>query len=177
MSWAEIKKAINSDFSTPLNTLITNFLNDSTYGLNAIKTQVVKNQNWYAIVGTSSTLYSLSSEVSSSNRDFTIATITIPSEGHYRLDFSGTIKNNSNNSLNTELDVYLNDYNNKTLKAYETMYTANAPGATATYSLSNNVTPYFRKGDRIIIVGHSSHSSTTATMKTLTLKYVKKLVQ
>lgn len=96
MSWAEIKKAINSDFSTPLNTLITNFLNDSTYGLNAIKTQVVKNQNWYAKYGTSTTLASKTTEtasISSSNKGIiiTLLTVDIPESGMYQWSINGAI--------------------------------------------------------------------------------------
>lgn len=96
MSWAEIKKAINSDFSTPLNTLITNFLNDSTYGLNAIKTQVVKNQNWYAKYGTTTTLASKTTEtkgISSNNTSIkiTLLTVDIPESGMYQWSINGAI--------------------------------------------------------------------------------------
>ena len=73
-----------------------NYLANSTYGLNAIKTQVVKNQNWYAKYGTSTTLASKTTEtagISSNNTGIkiTLLTVDIPESGMYQWSINGAI--------------------------------------------------------------------------------------
>ena len=75
---------------------VINYLANSTYGLNAIKTQVVKNQNWYAKYGTSTTLASKTTEtagISSNNTGIkiTLLTVDIPESGIYQWSINGAI--------------------------------------------------------------------------------------
>lgn len=103
MSWAEIKKAINSDFSTPLNALLTN----STYGLSALKS-ILDKLTWYATSGSNITLYSKNTATSvvfcdnATTLGTSIGSFIAPRNGVYRIIASTTYTNKSSSQWNND---------------------------------------------------------------------------
>lgn len=199
MSWAEIKKAINSDFSTPLNTLITNFLNNSTYGLKEIKNQVVKNQNWYAKYGTTTTLGSktttttgTSNEKADRTKYVTLLTVDIPEDGVYQWSV-----NTINTGASTTASGTSSDYSSGLSVEVEMASTAamglvDADNSTNAYKVKSfTITPgktqsgsgyiYLNKGMRVYLRLEYNSTSIGAYYQWVTaasayIKYVKQTV-
>lgn len=132
-----------------------NYLANSTYGLNAIKTQVVKNQNWYAKVGTSTTLASRTTETSATStaieddKSITILTFDVPEDGVYYFELNGLDVGSSNTSGGTTHDLQYYNYLYIRLKNVPMIYYADVSNTiTGTqnrtieiYSSSNHNTP------------------------------------
>ena len=200
MSWAEIKKAVNSDFSTPLNTLITKSLNNSTYGLNAIKTQIVKNQNWYAKYGTSTTLASKTTEtasISSSNNGIiiTLLTVDIPESGMYQWSINGAIAGISNTAgsytnksglTNANANVYLQRIGSR-FKSYNDTFRNSVDcellsGTNYITSQNKSGYVYLQKGERVALRFGANYSYGSGNypwykVASAYLKYVKQTIQ
>lgn len=199
MSWAEIKKAVNSDISTPLNTLITNFLNNSTYGLNAIKTQVVKNQNWYAKYGNTTTLASKTTEtkgISSNHRGIiiTLLTVDIPESGMYQWSINGAIAGisdtagsytNKSDLKNAGATIYLQKTGSR---FYGDSNIFNTDSDVELISPTNYITSqnksgyvYLQKGERVALRFGNNGNNTSGTypwfkVASAYLKYVKQTI-
>lgn len=181
--WGELKKVVNSDFSKPLNELLTN----STNGLGALKTLIDKYRPWYAIAGTSVTLYSnttatsITATTTDTDKSVLLGTVVIPRTGHYRVDAVCMGVNGHTSAITMGLYVYLVGENDNTivLKSEKSV----ASGASATFTLSAKETCFFSEGEKVFIYPHLDVAGSAAasacddgTLTSLTIKYSKQQI-
>lgn len=99
--WAEIKKAINSDITKPLNVWLSD-----------IQSLVNKNRPWYATYSeTGTTLKSLTSPVSvTSNSDKVLMNFYAPVDGVYVASFTAQYTSNTTDSYTRRFTLLIKDY-------------------------------------------------------------------
>lgn len=195
MSWAEIKKALNSDLSTPLDVLLRNILSpmetninklgNATYGMEAIKVAVDSAKPWYAGYGTDVTLASISSAITVDNNTdpgTTLFSFVAPADGTYRIDLNYSITNNGTSSTNIttslvvreDADMLLDGDTTLDMKADKslsaTMGVVNA-GTTTTKSLQFSL--YLYEGRRYIVSLKAGSTTSVHKMNSASVKYKK----
>lgn len=158
---------------------VINYLANSTYGLNAIKNQVVKNQNWYAKAGTTHQVASFSDVTSSTGAEVTTGNFIAPETGIYRLDISMSRTYSTSGSglkgcdLNIQCNILTHISHSNVVVAREILY-QNGYEAT-TYTGTKTSFVYLEKGCQYNFKSSSINSSDDVVTKinSLTVKYVK----
>ncbi len=156
-----------------------NYLANSTYGLNAIKNQVVKNQNWYAKYGTTTQVASFSDVTSSTGAEVTTGNFVAPETGVYRLDISMSRTYSTSGSglkgcdLKIQCTVPTQISRSSVTVASQILY-QNGYDAT-TYNGTKTSSVYLEKGCQYNFKSSSINSSDGVVTKinSLTVKYVK----
>ena len=158
---------------------VINYLANSTYGLNAIKNQVVKNQNWYAKAGTTHQVASFSDVTSSRGAEVATGNFIAPETGIYRLDISMSRTYSTSGSglkgcdLNIQCNILTHISHSNVVAAREILY-QNGYEAT-TYTGTKTSFVYLEKGCQYNFKSSSINSSDDVVTKinSLTVKYVK----
>lgn len=158
---------------------VINYLANSTYGLNAIKTQVVKNQNWYAKAGTTTQAASFSDVTSSIGAEVTTGNFIAPETGIYRLDISMSRTYSTSGSglkgcdLNIQCNIATHISHSNVVVVKEILYQNGYEATTYTGTKTSYV--YLEKGCQYNFKSSSINSSDGVVTKinSLTVKYVK----
>ena len=158
---------------------VINYLANSTYGLNAIKTQVVKNQNWYAKAGTTTQAASFADVTSSIGAEVTTGNFIAPETGIYRLDISMSRTYSTSGSglkgcdLNIQCNIATHISHSNVVVVKEILYQNGYEATTYTGTKTSYV--YLEKGCQYNFKSSSINSSDGVVTKinSLTVKYVK----
>lgn len=159
------------------------YLANSTYGLSALKNQIVKNQNWYAKAGTDITLVSLPAVTSESGKEVRSAYFVAPESGIYTFNVSMSRVHSEDFSIILGCNLILKSgvldlrgLNMNAIVADNIIYKTN--GSAGTYSGSATFEAYLEKGYQYYLESKTINSANGIVTKinSATIKYVKQVI-